>query len=114
MITLTDVQAAARKYAHTRRRNPKDVVHGLVVNCQYTTADGRHCIAGQILSDLGVALPKHGSWDNTSSVHALPLDTKLRFHGDALDWLSEVQYLADEGYEWWAAISAGNKAVRGR
>jgi len=114
MITLNDVQAAARKYAHTRRRNPRDS-HGVRLY-QYTTADGRHCIAGQILSDLGVIVPGHRDLYNTSSVptflHGYQRTSEFDYR--ARRWLSDAQSLADQGAEWWEAIATANKAARRR
>lgn len=63
-------------------------------SCVYTSASGKtHCIAGQILSDLGLPVPEFEVYGDVKDV--VEPDW---FTDDALDYLLAAQAIFDGGY----------------
>lgn len=79
------------------RINPRET-QGVGDVCLYTGNRGTHCIAGQVLADLGLPLPDPNSIANSS---ALTDDDVLGpdhpFTEDALSYLRSAQYIFDGG-----------------
>lgn len=108
-ITLEQVQDAAQQVVTDfgeRAVNP-GVNDG--DGCKYTDEDGFHCVAGQIAVQLGVPVPRLMDNDNEVLVHQVEGFVEV-FELDALDWLTDVQALADDGTEWAKAVAFVNGA----
>lgn len=105
-ITATDVKNALERYRNSRRKNP---------GCVYTTETGKHCLAAQIMLDLGQEVP---SWEDehcrTTGVLHLPEEYVSNFTRDALELLDRAQGAADflpsdgdGGYRTWGSVVRG-------
>lgn len=75
--------------------------------CIYTDNKNHHCIAGQVLANLGVMLPPISSPDNNLGVHDLARASQFQFdiEDEALLILRRLQAAADiENVTWGKAI----------
>lgn len=104
MITTDEVIAIMRDLPKDRK-NPAE-------GCVYTSSTGEHCIAGEVLSILGI-LPgldilnqKYTEWQilNKTSISAIAGSLNLPLSDDALDVLDVAQKAADEGATWGEAM----------
>lgn len=68
--------------------------------CEYTYADGSHCLVGEILTRLGYSLPLANHRLNTRTLPTLALEMLYPIELDALDLLSQMQELNDVGLPW--------------
>ena len=68
----------------------------------YTTADGRHCVAGEAMILLDIEPPPYASDLNSSIFPAI--GQSLRFEPRARALLAETQSRADKGESWGRAI----------
>ncbi len=107
MITLEQVQAQAASVVErfgTLHKNPGE--YGPERDgdtCLYTNINDDHCIAGQVLTELGVGIPVYGGDGNKITVDAYS-GFKEAVEPDALDWLYRVQSFADGGHTWANAV----------
>lgn len=108
-ITLEEVVAAVDAAVVRFGADHKNPVDEATAGCVYTDEYGRHCIAGQVLVDLGLHCPEYGDNDNAESF--LEIERGSRWDARAETFLAEVQSLADDGATWGAAV-AGIKKVR--
>jgi hypothetical protein len=113
--TVDDVLAALKPYRKSNRHNPGG-------GCVYTAENGKHCVVGQVVADLGHEdlLPTWGHDDNIQGCAEAEWAQQI-FERDALELLQEVQRSADQHVwkdggltkdirPWWQAISAGKQA----
>ena len=80
------------------RINPRTSEGGWNDVCLYTGPRDTHCIAGQVMADLGLKLPEVDSINNSSSLSddgVLPPDHP--FTEDALNYMRAAQYVFDGG-----------------
>jgi hypothetical protein len=64
--------------------------------CVYTSEDGEHCIAGQILTMLGLKVPDFEDYNNVSPVHQFISEAyERKFDEDAIEMLQIGQNTAD-------------------
>lgn len=105
-ITLAEVKAEAERILidlDPDHRNPGFDEGG----CVYVDADGDHCLAAQIIVNLGGEIPGYLDPENESRV-----DEVEWFHDildiDALLWLGAVQREADSGHTWYRAVRLVN------
>lgn len=101
-------QAVVARFGHDHR-NPTVNDGDGTDSCVYTDAEGNHCIAGQILVELGKSIPAWGGLDNTGTVHQLlggseRENTEHGFNSDAVMFLASLQETADEGGTWGTAL----------
>jgi hypothetical protein len=104
MFTLDDVKDMAKVVAY---ENPEKINPGLTFEdgiqsggCYYTWEDGSHCIAGEVLTRLGVDVPEWEEEINTSTVSFLPQQYIGEFEPDAVRFLQIAQSVADKGAPW--------------
>jgi hypothetical protein len=102
-ITLDTVKAEALKVIEQfgpEHTNPLDDSE----TCVYTDPDGAHCIAGQIMVNLGQPIPGIDHVDNSETVMAVEMWFGV-LTADAEEWLARVQRQADNGYTWAGAVA---------
>lgn len=99
-ITKTAVKNALEAYRGSRKINPYDPVKNNCVNY----LRGRRCLVAQVLHDLGVE-DKHLMEISGPASYTL---ARLHHRGvitnrsmNLMDWLNEVQAIADEGGPGW-------------
>ena len=64
--------------------------------CVYTNQDGEHCIAGQIMTMLGLKVPDFEDYNNVSPVHQFISEVyERKFDEDAIEMLQIGQNTAD-------------------
>jgi hypothetical protein len=64
--------------------------------CVYTSQDGEHCIAGQIMTMLGLKVPDFEDYNNVSPVHQFISEAyERKFDEDAIEMLQIGQNTAD-------------------
>lgn len=117
IYTLDDVESTIIA-AVTRTPNalnptaPSDSIYG--TECLYTGPDGSHCIAGQVLVDLGLPVPGYGDEQNLG-VSILGLieaedDLAAAFTEEAVNRLAAAQSAFDactaRGEGWSTALGA--------
>lgn len=117
MHTLEEVQAAVKAAveAHPNRRNPEDPRE---VGCVYTGKGGAHCIAGQVLIDLGYDVPQWGDDCNGYGIVGLLVESGLydSFTKQARAYLEEAQTTFDHNQNgirprWSAAYNRLQKVI---
>jgi len=66
--------------------------------CIYNDFDGNRCIAGEVLFQLGLELPKPGSPENGEDVAEMlrKMDNIYLFSAEAIDILCAAQFYADK------------------
>lgn len=70
-LTVENVVRAIRALP-SRRNNPRVTIYGDMPSCAYThPKTGKHCIAGQVLSDLGYKLPAVDSENNAMPISVI-------------------------------------------
>lgn len=106
LITLDQVKAEAQNVLKTF--GPSHLNPGILEGdgCRYTDEDGQHCVAGQILVNLGLEVPGLMDDDNESTVVNVDAFTE-RLTVDALGFLGDIQSIADQGVEWSTALVSG-------
>lgn len=101
-VTLAEVEAVLPTL-NRRRRNPSQ---GFA--CAYTDPrnPSRHCIAGEVMTQLGVPVPGVDEPQNTANFRRLinadyfPAIGRTTFDADAIDLLERLQERADDGVTW--------------
>jgi hypothetical protein len=90
-ITRDDVLRAVAGLDRNRRNPVKDET------CVYTSSRGNHCIAGQIITDLGGRVPGYRSKWNTQPLTSIQWNPEVgvEIDGDAFDLLVDLQETAD-------------------
>lgn len=96
-VSVTQVKAALRKLPDNGK-NPQAVDGG----CVYTKGD-KHCIAGQVVVDLGGRLPSQ--YDPLNGATLFPdlvenFDTGLKFSPASVKLLKDAQGVADTLARW--------------
>lgn len=97
-ISHDEVLEVVERYRYSETLNPK-----LGQLCVYTHPDGRHCLVGQILSDLGLPLPVSGSEEDTTGFNSLGHNYP-QLSNDSKMLLERLQRLADNSMSWGNAI----------
>lgn len=79
------------------RSNPRE--RGWRDVCLYTGPGGAHCIAGQVLADLGLPLPDPNNLIANTSTFTVDdmLGSDHPFTDDAIDYIRAAQYVFDGG-----------------
>lgn len=101
-ISDQQIYDAIRRYEGSDQRNR---------DCVYTDQDGRHCFAGQILSDLGYPIPGWRGSRNAEIVESLP-DIDDWLSGTAIGVLSDMQNRADNERE--GLLATGDRITWGQ
>lgn len=113
-ITIDQVRDTAAKVVQRfgeDHKNPKGY-DGPVVDdadnmCVYTDPHGNHCIAGQVLVDLGQPVPEWGDTNNSIFAFEL-LSYGYDIEDQAIQFLTTMQSIADEDGRWGAALASAN------
>jgi len=105
MIEHETVLEALRTLAqkHPKRKNPESDM-GCVYTDRYRK---RHCVAGHVAHDFGVAVPGYNSTLNNNTLVTNVPSFVEAFSPRALELLANVQERADLGVEWGDAIRDG-------
>lgn len=99
-ITLDQVKGMIRDAVkrYPNRINPRQSSQwGGQSVCLYTGKNGTHCIAGQVLADLGASLPEYDSINNSEAFGIDTLPDSIPMEQDALDYVRAAQYVFDGG-----------------
>lgn len=124
MITINDVRAVALAIVEregTDHYNPAqydvpengyDYESGMT--CVYTSEGGKHCIAGQILVDLGKPVPSFQSeYSSTMVTHLFEVAPYASYYKDiepaAMYWIQAAQYAADGGNSWGRCVEIADE-----
>lgn len=106
-ITLAEVKAEAERILidlDPDHRNPGlDDGDG----CVYTDLHGDHCVAAQIIVNLGGEVPGLMDEENNESVSNVGWFHDI-LDADAMDWLNAVQREADSGLTWYRSVRLVN------
>ena len=89
MISLEQVVEVVRTL-DKRRKNPHNDT-----GCIYTGSDGRHCIAGEVMSRLGFPVPDYGTYYNEETTPSMIPEWYHNLEPRALTILEELQNAAD-------------------
>jgi hypothetical protein len=110
-VTLAEVQAVLPTL-DPQRKNPGKRGDNIGTKsnpgCVYTAPDGRHCIAGEVLTLLDVPVPQWGDPRGGSRVHAIDKfwlpERGVRLEDDVVLLLGALQEEADSGRSWGESI----------
>lgn len=105
-LTLDVIQAEAHRVVEQFGPDHKNPEVEDANGCWYTNVDGEHCIAGQIVKNLGHDIPGWTDRDNGNEVPRVGLFRGL-FTDEAEEWLWSVQSHADHGETWAESVQHG-------
>ena len=104
IITETTIREALKEYESSTNVNPTNEVE----DCVYTDIHGDHCIAGQVLNDIGLNVP---NWDDEYfNNEVIRIVIRRGFFGDvefepeAINLLEDAQVSADACNDWGVAV----------
>lgn len=111
-LTLDEVKAEAHRVVkavgptHCNPGVDEDSVGG----CFYTNSIGEHCIAGQVIKNLGRAIP---GWQETDNGREVPRVAIFRgiLTDKAEEYLTQVQYEADNAASWAVSVERVENTV---
>lgn len=109
--TITDEEfyTAVNAYRNSRRKNPRNNPD-TAARCTNTNHQGKHCLAAQVMVDLGHPVPGYQEDYCSAAVESLfshqrnQLQLHVPFSPEQTRTLTRLQHSADEGLSWGRAV----------